>query len=161
MENAITFLLTHTIKLRPAMNDLETAKNQLVQEQLTLIIVKNGEILFATQSPRISGFLTAIEEIGRDLEGASIADKVVGKAVALLCVYAGIIAVFAETLSRNAIDVLEQRHVEVEWKRLVDNILDTSKKDVCPFEREATNIADPKEAYNKFKILQQKLRACK
>jgi hypothetical protein len=143
------------------MNDLETAKTHLTQEQLTLIIIKKGETLFETQSHRISGFLTAIEKIGRDLEGASVADKVVGKAVALLCAYAGIKAVYAETLSRNAIDVLEGSLIEVAWKSLVDNILDTSKKDVCPFEKEATNITDPKEAYNKFKTLQQKLRACK
>jgi len=161
MENAITFLLTPTLKLQPAMNDLETAKTHLTQEHLTLIIIKKGETLFETQSHRISGFLAAIEEIGSDLEGASIADKVVGKAVALLCAYAGIKAVYAETLSRSAIDVLEERKVEVEWKRLVDNILDTNKEGICPFEKEATKITDPEEAFNKFKTLQQKLRACK
>jgi hypothetical protein len=143
------------------MNDLETAKTLLTQKQLTLAIVKNGETLFETQFHRISGFLTAIEKLGKTLENASVADKVVGKAVALLCGYAGIKAVYAETLSMKAKDVLEKAGIACEWKELVDNILDTSKNDVCPFEKEAANITNPEDAYEKFKALQQKLRACR
>ena len=143
------------------MNDLEKAKTQLTQKQLTLVIVKNGETLFETQFHRISGFLTAIEQLGKKLENASIADKVVGKAVALLCVYARVKAVYAETLSSEAKTVFEENRVTYEWKELVETILDDKKQDMCPFEKEATNITNPKEAYNRFKALQQKLRACK
>ena len=143
------------------MNDLEKAKTQLTQKQLTLVIVKNGETLFETQFHRISGFLTAIEQLGKKLENASIADKVVGKAVALLCVYARVKAVYAETLSSEAKTVFEENRVTYEWKELVETILDDKKQDMCPFEKEATNITNPKEAYNRFKTLQQKLRACK
>ncbi len=143
------------------MNDLEKAKTQLTQKQLTLVIVKNGEILFETQFHRISGFLTAIEQLGKNLENASIADKVVGKAVALLCVYARVKAVYAETLSSEAKSLFEENGVPYEWKEMVETILDDKKQDMCPFEKEATNITDPKEAYIRFKALQQKLRACK
>ncbi len=143
------------------MNDLEKAKIQLTQKQLTLVIVKNGEILFETQFHRISGFLTAIEQLGKRLENASIADKVVGKAVALLCIYAGVKAVYAETLSGAAKTLFEENRVTCEWKELVEIILDDEKQDMCPFEKEATNITSPKEAYIRFKVLLQKLRACK
>ncbi len=143
------------------MNDLEKAKTQLIQRQLTLVIVKNGEILFETQFHRISGFLTAIEQLGKKLENASVADKVVGKSVALLCVYAGVNAVYAETLSSEAKTFFEENRLTYEWKELVETILDDKKQDVCPFEKEATKITNPKEAYSRFKELQQKLRACK
>jgi len=143
------------------MNDLETAKTLLNQKQLTLVIVKNGKIIFETQSHRISGFLTAIEQLATKLENASIADRVVGKAVALLCVYAGINAVYAETLSEKAKDIFEKNGITHEWKELVDNILNENKSDLCPFEKEAINITNPKEAYDRFKALQEKLRACR
>ena len=143
------------------MNDLEKAKNQLNQNQLTLIIVKNEETLFETKSHRISGFLTAIGQLGKKLKCASVADKVVGKAVALLCVYAGVNAIYAETLSKKARDVLEKAGITCEWKELVGNILDPRKNDVCPFEKEAANITNLEDAYEKFKALQQKLRACR
>ena len=77
------------------MNDLEIAKTQLQRKELTLVIVKNGEVLFETHSHRISGFLGAIEKFGTLLEDAAVADTVAGKAVALLCVYAKISNVYA------------------------------------------------------------------
>ncbi len=143
------------------MNDLETAKSLLIQKQLTFVIVKNGETLFETKGHRISGFLSAIEQLGEKLENAAVADKVAGKAVALLCVYAGITAAYAEVLSKKAKDIFAQYGVAHEWKYLVDNILDVKKQDMCPFEKEAANITNPKEAYDKFKNLQQKLKACR
>ena len=49
------------------MNDLEIAKHTLSKKELTLAIVKNGEVLFETRSHRISGFLGAIEQFGDKL----------------------------------------------------------------------------------------------
>jgi hypothetical protein len=143
------------------MNDLKTAKTLLDQKRLTLVIVKNCEVLYETQVHRISGFLEAIEQRGKNLSNASVADKVVGKAVALLCVYAGIKAVYAETLSVVGKVMLEKNEISCEWAKLIDVILDDRKQDICPFEKEAANVNDPKEAYARFRTLQQKMRVCR
>lgn len=142
------------------MQDLETAKNELNDNHLTLVIVKNGKVLFKTDSHRISGFIGAIEKLGTDLEGASVADGVAGKALALLCVYAGIRKVYAQILSRKAKVVFEENRVDVEWKQLVDNVLDLSKIDVCPFEKAAADISDSKISYVAFKALLEKMKPC-
>jgi hypothetical protein len=143
------------------MNDLEIAKHQLHRKELTLAIVKNGEVLFETHSHRISGFLSAIEKFGAKLEGAAVADRVAGKAIALLCVYAKISDVYAEVLSEKAKAVFEENEIRHEWKELVKNVLDLNKSGVCPFEKAAAEISDPKDAYRKFKALQESLKACK
>jgi hypothetical protein len=143
------------------MQDLEIAKNQLYEKQLTLAIVKNGQVLFQTDSHRISGFIGAIDKFGAQLNGASGADRVAGKALALLCVYAGIREVYAEVLSRKAKAVFEENKVAVEWKQLVDNVLDLNKTDTCPFEKVAAGISDPKDSYVAFKALLEKMKPCK
>jgi hypothetical protein len=143
------------------MQDLEIAKNQLYDKQLTLAIVKNGQVLFQTDSHRISGFIGAIDKFGAQLNGASVADRVAGKALALLCVYAGIREVYAEVLSRKAKAVFEENKVAVEWKQLVDNVLDLNKTDTCPFEKAAAGISDPKDSYVAFKALLEKMKPCK
>jgi hypothetical protein len=143
------------------MNDLEIAKSTFYKKELTLAIVKNGEAMFETHSHRISGFLGAIEQFGDKLEDASLADRVAGKAIALLCVYARIKEVYAEVLSKKAKTVFEQKGIHHEWKELVDNVLDLNKKGVCPFEKAATSISDPKDAYKTFKALQESLKTCK
>ncbi|MGD0071927.1 MAG: DUF1893 domain-containing protein [Candidatus Bathyarchaeia archaeon] len=143
------------------MQDLEIAKNQLYEKQLTLAIVKNGQVLFQTNSHRISGFIGAIDKLGTQLNGASVADRVAGKALALLCVYAGIREVYAEVLSRKAKAVFEENKIVVEWKQLVDNVLDLNKTGVCPFEKAAAGISDPKDSYGAFKALLEKMKPCK
>jgi hypothetical protein len=143
------------------MNDLEIAKNKLHQKELTLIIVKKGDVLFETFSRRISGFLVAIEQFGATLEGASVADQVVGKAISLLCVYAGIREVYAEVLSRKAQAVFEEHEIACEWKKLVEDILDLNLSDVCPFEKAAADISDPERAFETFKTLMKSLKMSK
>jgi hypothetical protein len=143
------------------MNDLEIAKTQLHRKELTLAIVKNGEVLFETHSHRISGFLDAIEKLGNILEGAAVADRIAGKAIALLCVYAKISDVYAEVLSEKAKAVFEENGIRHEWKELVANILNLNKSQVCPFEKAAAEISDPKDAYKAFKALQESLQAYK
>jgi hypothetical protein len=143
------------------MSDLDIAKSKLYKKELTLTIVKKGEVIFETDSHRISGFLGAIEKFGAKLEGASVADRVAGKAIALLCVYAKIKEVYAEILSKKAKTVFEENGIRHEWKALVDNVLDLNKTGVCPFEKAAAGISDPREAYGAFKALQESLKACK
>lgn len=144
-----------------SMSDLDIAKSRLHSDNFTLIVVKNGEVLFKTGSRRITGFLRAIEQLRDKLEGASIADKVAGKAVALLCVYAGIRNVYAEVLSRKAKAVFKENRIRHEWKELVDNILDMNKSGVCPFEKAVSGISDPEKAYAAFKALQHSFKVCK
>lgn len=143
------------------MTDLDIAKNELYEENLTLAIVKNGEVLYATKNHRISGFLDAIEKLDSKLEGASLADRVAGKAIALLCVYAKITEVYATVLSRKAQAVLKQHKITFHWTELVDNVLDANKTGVCPFEKAAANISNPTEAYTAFRALRENLKTCK
>ena len=143
------------------MRDLEIAKKQLIDDQLTLVIVKNGQVLFQTSTHRITGFIGAIEKFDQQLNGASVADRVAGKALALLCVYAGIREVYAEVLSKKAQAVFEENKIEAEWKQMVDNVLDLNKAGVCPFEKLAAGISDPKESYGAFKGLLEKMKPCK
>jgi hypothetical protein len=143
------------------MTDLEIAKTELYEEKLTLAIVKNGTVLFSTKSHRISGFLDAIDKCGENLRGSSLADRVVGKAVALLCAHAKIKEVYAVVLSRKAMAVFKQNEIGVHCKELVDNILDVGKDGMCPFEKAAAEISDPEYAYQTFKGLQGNPKTCK
>jgi hypothetical protein len=105
--------------------------------------------------------LEAIDNCGDRLEGASVADKVAGKAIALLCAYAKIEEVFAAVMSRKAQAIFKKYNIVCHWNEIVENVLDASKTGICPFEKTAENISDPEKAYQSFKILLENLRACK
>jgi hypothetical protein len=143
------------------MQDLETARQMLYAKELTLVIVKNGQVLFQTDSHRISGFIHAIDTLGRQLNGASVADRVAGKALGLLCVYAGVREVFAEVMSKKVEALFQENHIAYESRQLVNIVLDLNKIGVCPFEKSAACISDPKDAYETFKALLEEMKFCK
>jgi len=132
--------------------DLEVAKVRLQEGCLGLSIVKNGCILYESAQRGVFGFLDAVKKEGTVLEGASVADRVVGEAIALLCVYARVRAVYAVTLSRGGRAVLRRSSVYHEWNDLVENILTVNRAGVCPFERLVAGVSDPKIAYEKLKM---------
>lgn len=136
------------------MNDLEMAKKNLDRRDLTLCVVKGNAIVFESVMGGISGFLTAVEKLERRLEGASIADRIAGRAIALLCVYAKVKAVYASVLSKKGKAVFEEYAVHHEWDQIVESVLDVDGVGTCPFEKLASEISDPSAAYRKLKALQ-------
>jgi len=133
------------------MLDLTLAERRLKKRNLTLSIVKGSKVLFETQSHGIVGFLQAIEKLGKELMESSVADKIVGRAAALLCAYSGVASVFAVTISEEGRKVLEDHHVFYQFENRVPNILNSKRTDLCPFEKLTAAFANPKEAYEKIK----------
>jgi UDP-3-O-acyl-N-acetylglucosamine deacetylase len=123
--------------------DLELAKLKLTEEDLSLVIVKNEKIIFETKKQGINGFLQAIEKLDKNLVKASAADKIVGVAAAMLCVYAGVASVFALTISEEGIRMLENNNILCRFEKKVSNILNRDKNDVCPFEKLAISSRSP------------------
>ena len=133
------------------MLDLALAKRRLKGKNLTLSIVKGGRVLFETRSHGTVGLLQAIEKLGKELIESSVADKIVGRAAALLCVYSGVVSVFAVTISEEGRKVLKDNHVFYQFENWVPNILNYKRTDLCPFEKLTADLTNPKEAYEKIK----------
>lgn len=132
--------------------DLDLAKLKLIEEDLSLVIVNQGKVIFKTQKQGIAGFLEAIEKLDKKLVAASVADKIVGVAAAMLSVYAGVASVFALTISEKGRKLLRDSNIVYRFEKMVPNILNRNKKDVCPFEKLAMMSGDPEEAYVKLKF---------
>ena len=128
-------------------SDLDVARDRLRELDLTLVVVKNQDVLFGSRSRGVKSFLEAIDQLGDQLENASVADKVVGRAVALLCVYSHVGSVYGGILSRAAEVLLDENGVHIESDVIVDRILNMDRTDVCPFERLIGEIREPKVAY--------------
>jgi len=139
------------------MKDLEKAKKYLCRRNLTLVIMKEGETIFESTCRGISGFLEAIERHGDCLRGSSLADRIAGRAVALLSVYVDAKAIYATILSRRGKEILDRHLVYYEHARLVDSIMDSERTELCPFEKLVEKVLDPVEAYEKLKELYESL----
>ena len=132
-------------------DDLDLAKRTLREEDLSLALAKNGRILFKSKSHGASDLLAMISDIGSLADGSSLADSIVGRAAALLCVYSKIIAVYGANMSEGALAVLNASGIGCEYGNLVPKILNRKKNDICPFDKAVLGIEDPSVALDKLK----------
>ncbi|MDR2687261.1 MAG: DUF1893 domain-containing protein, partial [Oscillospiraceae bacterium] len=84
------------------------------------------------------------------LRGARVADKVIGKAAALLFAYGGARSVWAARMSEAARDFLQAAGIAFGYDELVPAILNRDGTGLCPMEQRAMGIAEPGEAFRVF-----------
>ncbi|MEM3615395.1 MAG: DUF1893 domain-containing protein [Candidatus Methanomethylicia archaeon] len=135
------------------MRDIDIAKRLLKEGNLTLTIVKNGETLFESKSHGIIDLINAIDIFGDRLSKASIADKIIGRAAALLITYAKMSCAYAEIISISGLKTLIENNIHIEYDVMVPKILNRDGTDLCPFEKASQTIQNPCEAYEKFKSM--------
>ena len=69
------------------------------------------------------------------LKGATIADKVVGKAAAALMVLGGINCLYTDVVSSRALELLRGGAIDVSFHTEVPVIINRDKTDSCPLEK--------------------------
>lgn len=126
----------------------EIAKQQLNTH--SLVVVKDGK----TSVCDGRGIKPVVDYLEKDnFDGAFVADKVIGKASALLLVYGKVQEVYTPAISKPAVKVFEDNNVKYSADKIVDNIINRTGTDLCPMEKKVQNIDNPKRAYKLFRKL--------
>ena len=140
------------------MDDLQVAKEKLKRGESALVFVKESIPIYETDIGGLGGFLEAIDELGNQLSGASVADKVVGKAAALLCAHSNVVAAYAITMSESGLKVLKENNIPFEFETLIPLISNMKKTGQCPFEKLVGDTLNPDTAYSQIKQLHNTLK---
>ena len=139
--------------MRSNMEDIELARSLLEEEKWNLVIVKGGRVLFSSRERGIAPFFQAVQSMGKGLHNAVAADRIVGLAVAMLCLHARIAAVYAGIASQGALDMLKGQGVTVISKNAVPYIANYDGTDLCPFEKLAKNSKDPAHLFSTLEAM--------
>ena len=138
------------------MLPLEQAKSLLITSASTIAVVSNGEV-FTSQERGVKPLLHLLSEKKGFLKGASVADKVIGKAAALLMVLGEIKEVHTLIISEPAIKVFEKYNIPCFYDKKVDRIINRTGDGLCPMETLCLDVEEPKEAFTKIKEKVQKM----
>jgi len=129
------------------MEDIELARSLLEEEKWNLVIVKGGQVLFTSRERGIAPFFQAVQSMGKNLHNAAVADRIVGLAVAMLCLHARIASVYAGIASQGALDMLKKKGVAVSSQNIVPHISNYDGTDLCPFEKLAGSCQRPSQLF--------------
>ena len=135
-------------------NNLEKAIKILEEEKdLTLVLVLNEDI-YKSSEKGIKSLLKLLNS-GKNYLNYSAADKIVGKAAAMLYKLLNINDIYGEVMSIRAINFLEQNNINFKYKIKTNEIINRKGTGICPMEQTVLNIEDPTEAK---KLLENKLK---
>jgi hypothetical protein len=135
------------------MEDIDLARSLLEEEEWNLVIVKEGQVLFSSRERGVAPFFHAVQSMGVSLHNAALADRIVGSAIAMLCLQARITSVYAGIASQGALDMLKGQGVPISSKSTVPYISNYDGTDLCPFEKLAMDSGDPAQLFSRLKSM--------
>ena len=138
------------------MTDIEKAKALLKEKNATLVAVSNSEIYFS-HDRGVSPILNLIDTNPQFFRGASVADKVIGKAAAMLLSKYGVAEIHAVLVSERALDYLKGKPTKITYDTAVDHIINRDKTDMCPMEKCVLNTDNEDEAEALIRATREKL----
>ncbi len=136
------------------IKNIELAREVINSEECSIVVVNYGKIWKKKKGQGITPLLETIEEMGEDICGSVIGDRILGKASALLCRYAKVSGVYSPQGTKTAIATLVVGGIPCEVDAMIPFIQNRHGDDMCPFEKMLTDIDSPSEAYT---ILKTKL----
>jgi hypothetical protein len=141
------------------MTDLDKARSVYQSGNYSCVLCK-GEVIHTNS---LRGIAPMVEFISNstDLKGFAAADKIVGKAAAMLFALAGVSAVYADVMSETAIAVFEKYQIQFTCSVLTENIINRTGTGLCPMEEAVKDLTDPLEALDAIKMKIEYLKSIK
>ena len=129
---------------------LESAKEQLHNNNFSIVIVGENDVYTSTKHG-VAPLLEILDGGDDVIKNSFVADKVVGKAAALLMVKGGVKEVYADIISSHALDVFEKYKIKTYYGNLVEYIINRDKTGMCPMEKAVLEVDEPNTAYDVLK----------
>lgn len=101
-------------------------------------VIANGDKIESFYQRGIKDLYELLNSNRSLLEGATIADKVIGKGAAALMIAGGVTMVYADVISEPAMELFKQFSIKVEYDKKVANIINRRGDGICPVEERCT-----------------------
>ena len=106
-----------------------------IDKKLAFALIKGGKVIYKSKKQRLAPLIFCLKKHKAQMRGATVFDKVVGRAAALLLIYGGVKKVMTPLISRGALIVLARGGAEIEYKKIVKRILNAAGEGLCPMEK--------------------------
>ncbi len=130
---------------------MQQLKNMLARDDVRGVIRSSSGEIIEFHNPGVKDLFNLVETRPHVLEGAFVADRVIGRGAALLLVLGRVGRVYAELISVQALRVLQEAKIVVDYDKVVANIINRDGSDICPVEKLTMNVNNPNVAFERIK----------
>lgn len=126
------------------MKELDRAVKALHQGEYTCVLCDRDRVM----TSRKTGIAPLVQWLteGEDLRGACVADRIIGKAAAMLLLSGGAVAVYGQVMSETALALLQEAGVETRYGVLTPMIRNRTNTGICPMEQAVAGLTNPADA---------------
>lgn len=125
------------------MKETEKVKSLLKDKVTFAAVGKKG--IYTSEKRGVKPILDKIDADPGFFDGASVADRVIGKAAAMLLEKYGVAEIYAQVTSEYAAEYLENKSVKLTYDEKTDFIMNRSGTDMCPMEKAVLNVNNADE----------------
>ena len=136
--------------------DLRRAIALLKSGEYTCVLAK-GERIYTSRERGVAPMLGYLAE-HLNLQGFAVADRIVGRAAAMLFVLAGIEEAYGEVMSKGAAEYLRQRGIGASFGVETERIINRAGNGSCPMEAAVAGIDDPVAGYDAIRKQRETFR---
>ena len=129
---------------------METSRFRQLLGAYSCVVEQAGKIKHELEGTGLRPLLWLVESHPDDLRGATVADKVIGRAAAALLITHGATVVYGKLMSNGARDWLREHDIELYYDELIPAILRRDRTGVCPMEQLAADCKVPSETVKKI-----------
>lgn len=154
---ALSFMIASAVAAGPD-GFPEEARRLILDGKADCVVVTGGEM--RTGRGRGVSPLLAFHDRGAGvLRGATVVDKVIGRAAAAILISGGARSVHGLTMSADGKAYLEAHGIAASCDRLVPRILNADRTGLCPLEQAVAGKEKPEEALAALRLKIEDLRA--
>ena len=116
-------------------------------------VIRKGDVTRTFHQRGVADLWQLCQDGEHFLQGARIADKVIGKGAAALMIHGGVAEVYADVISHPALALLQEHGIEVSYREVTDRIVNRRGDGLCPVETlcvDLTTIDDMVDAISNF-----------
>jgi hypothetical protein len=138
------------------MDNLSLAKKKLTTSSYSLVVIKNNQLVAHSKDQGVGGILNLYETEPEILANSYIGDKIIGRAVAMICELGEVNSCYTPLLSRGAEEILTQAEINYEADKIVPAIQNKDNTGLCPIEQLTLEANNSREGIQKIKKFLQK-----
>ncbi len=131
----------------PLQESLDLARRTiLASDTVSAVVVKDGKILTVTMGQGVQPLIDLLHRLGKEVRGAVLGDKIVGRAPAWVAVAHQIAGVYARLITPAAREILQRHGIAVDFRDETPVILSPDGATPCPLEVALESVSELGEA---------------
>ncbi len=101
----------------------------------SFVLIKKDKIVYRSKKQGLLPLIFCLKRNRQTMKGALVFDKIIGRAAALLLIYARVKKIMTPVITMQALKILRKNKTKVNYGKIIVKVLNKKGRDLCPMEK--------------------------